>query len=197
MQARRPRRPSSPIHFTGRAVTAVLPVLFFLTLLALPAAAAPVAATGEEETTLSGSGIHYPGGYDPNTAAVVEGRVAELHWPCCGPVSFTLLARRDRYTVLTAPASHWLETGLNIPPGTAVKVTGSKAMGRDGKLYLVAAEVLIVPTGAVISFRDTGGNPGWKCRQNAHGQGGGRGGHGMGRGRQAAPAPGGSGAGQP
>jgi hypothetical protein len=164
-----PRLASRLTHPSGRAAKAVLPALLVLALFALPASAAGLHATGEEETILPGSGIHYPGGYDPNSAAVVDGKIEAIHWPCCGPVSLTLATPRDRFTVLTAPASHWTEAGLTLTSGMAVRVTGSKAMGRDGKLYLVASEVIVASTGAVIPFRDAGGNPRWKCPKNARG----------------------------
>jgi hypothetical protein len=68
-----------------------LPSLLTLVALIALASTAPVRAQeSEPETTLPACGIRYPGGYDPNTVGVLEGRVASLERPERGPVSFRL-----------------------------------------------------------------------------------------------------------
>ena len=56
-----------PLNKSG---TVMFVLLLFITLICLPV---PVLA-GEKDIILEESGIHYPGGFDPNTVGVVQGQ---------------------------------------------------------------------------------------------------------------------------
>lgn len=122
------------------------------------------------------SGIHYPGGFDPNTVGEVHGIVNGFTRPASGPVQFRLDTGGETYTVLASPGWYWNDVGANILDKTEVLVRGSKSMGKDGKLYIVAQEVRKVSDGQSLAFRDEEGSPLWKGR--GRGQGGPRGGAG-------------------
>lgn len=126
-------------------------------LLAVLALACPVAA--QVRDPLSASGIRYPEGFDLNTTGDVEGRVAHVS-AGTDPVWFDLSAGGESYVVLTVPRRYWAKLGARFPEGAEVVVRGSKTVGRDGNLYMVAQEVRF-SDGGVMAFRDRSGVPLW------------------------------------
>ena len=156
-----------------RAARAALLLLLGMTVLLPPFAGTAVA---EEDVVLSGGGIHYPGGFDPNTIGEVHGKASGLTRPERGPMRFRLDAERDAYTVLASPPWFWDDLKIELPDGSPVRVRGSKSLGRDGNLYIIAQEMEIARTKKSVFFRDDGGFPLWK------GSGAGRTGRGIGAG---------------
>jgi len=131
-------------------------------------------AAAQEETVLPESGIRYPGGFDPNTVGEVQGKVSGLVVPESGPVSFNLAGERETYRVLSGPAWYWGDVSEQIADGTEVRVRGSKSLGKDGNLYIVAQEIDIVGSGKSMLFRSEHGSPVWKgSRRRGSGSGGG------------------------
>lgn len=119
------------------------------------------AQESEPETILPACGIRYPGGYDPNTVGVVEGRVASADHPERGPVSFRLEVAGDTYTIFAAPAWYLADLKIKIGRGDRVRVKGSKTMGADGILYLVAQEITLPGAEQPVVLRDRLGKPAW------------------------------------
>ena len=147
--------------YAGRSRTAGAALLLLLAIAAL----VPVfegTARAEEDTILSGSGIQYPGGFDLNTVGEIHGRAEGLDRPERGPVRFRLLAGRESYIVLGSPAWFWRDTGADLPDGTEVRVLGSKTLGRDGRLYIIAQEMQILPSGRSVVLRHNDGYPAWR-----------------------------------
>lgn len=138
---------------------AVLPLLAMFLIVVSPLHAS--AADGKD-VVLPGSGIHYPGGFDENTVGVVQGKAYGIHVPESGPVQFLVSSGRDTFTVLAAPSWYWSDLKGNAIEGADVQVRGSKSLGRDGKLYIVAQEVRIPSAGKTLSFRDADGLPFWR-----------------------------------
>ena len=137
-------------------------------------AASPGNAVAQDsDTVLPGSGIRYPGGFDPNTVGEVRGKAEGLLRPERGPVGFRLDSGRESYIVIASPAWYWDDLGVEVREGMPVRVLGSKSLGRDGRLYIVAQEVEVEGTGKSLAFRDAGGHPLWK---GPVGPGAGRGG---------------------
>lgn len=137
--------------------------LWLAAAIAALAITAPAANAQEQEPEmlLPACGIRYPGGFDPNTVGVVEGRVAALTRPERGPVTFRLEAAGETYTVLAAPTWYWGELKLEIRNGDRVRVKGSKTLGADGNLYLVAQEIVPGATEKAVILRDARGKPRW------------------------------------
>jgi hypothetical protein len=135
--------------------------VFLSALLLTVSLAGALAPETEPEITLPACGIRYPGGYDPNTVGVVEGRVASLVRQARGPVSFRLEAGGGVYIVLAAPAWYWEEQRIEIRSGDRVRVKGSKSMGADGNLYLVAREIIVAGDEKPLILRDALGKPAW------------------------------------
>ena len=157
-------------------IRAVSAALLFLVLFFVPLFVVQQAEAEENEQVLPRSGIHYPGGFDPNTVGTVEGRVSEYHQPKRGPVRFQLESQRETYTVLVSPEWYWNDMGADIPAGTGIRVCGSKSLGKDGKLYIVAQEINILSSKQSLVFRTKDGFPLWKGSRR--GAPGGRLGHG-------------------
>ncbi len=181
----RPRTADRDSAGWGRAaVWAVLP------LLALLFALTPAIAANERDIVLPESGIHYPSGFDVNTVGVIQGTASDVLIPESGPVRFRVSAGREVFTVLASPPWYWKDLGGSMVNGADVQVRGSKTLGKDGSLYLIAQEVRILPANKVLVFRSDDGVPSWRSgglRGAARGgfgtslRGGG-GGHGMGGG---------------
>ena len=150
---------SNHFFLQTRAVSAAL---LFLVFFFIPLFAVQQADSEETEQVLPQSGIRYPGGFDPNTVGTVEGRVSEYRQPKKGPVRFQLESRRDTYTVLVSPAWYWNDLGADIPAGTRILVRGSKSLGKDGKLYIIAQEINILLSEQSLVFRSKDGAPLWK-----------------------------------
>ena len=141
---------------------AVLPALLFLICWVVPSHALQPAHAEEEEAVLPESGIHYPGGFDSNTVGKVEGKVSGHVKPRGGPVRFQVETGRETYTVLACPPWYWKDLGVEISDGTQVWVQGSKSLGKDGKLYIIAQEIRVIPSGEALVFRSEDGYPLWK-----------------------------------
>lgn len=161
-------------HGKSRAACALLLLAGWIAAFAL---APGNAAAQEEDTILPESGIRYPGGFDPNTVGEVRGTAYGLSRPGSGPVRFRLDSGRETYVVIASPAWFWDDLGPEISDGTRLRVVGSKSLGRDGRLYIVAQAVEVAGTGKSFAFRDDGGNPLWKGPfGGGTGRGGGMGG---------------------
>jgi len=147
----------------------------------LAALCAPAAAFEAEQRdqTLPGCGICYPGGYDLNTVGSVQGTVLDLRFPDEGPARFAVKGQGEHWVVLASPVWHWRTTGLRLTAGDSVLVRGSKTLGADGTLYLVAQEIR--PAGAEAAFllRDGQGRPLWRGGNGGGREGGRRSGRGV------------------
>ena len=141
---------------------AVSTALLFLVCFLVPLFAVQQAEADENEQVLPESGIHYPGGFDPNTVGTVEGRVSDPFLPKRGPVRFELVSPKETYTVLASPAWYWNDLGADIADDTEIRVRGSKSLGRDGRLYIIAQEIDVLSSGQPVVFRSEDGFPLWK-----------------------------------
>lgn len=144
---------------TSRAAAAALLVLFVSLSAGFSAPGACLAQEGE--TTLPESGIQYPTGFDSNTVGELTGKVHLLLEPASGPVRFEVAGTKETYTILACPVWYWKDLNPGIGEGTEVRVRGSKSLGRDGKLYLVAQEIEVVSTGRALTLRTEDGFPLW------------------------------------
>jgi len=158
----------------GSRMIAIVLLSFFLSPL-LAGNSRPVWAQ-EKDFVLPESGIHYPGGFDANTIGEVRGKAFDPLTPTSGPVQFRLASERETYIVLASPQWYWKDLQVNLSNGTEVRVRGSKSLGKDGNLYIIAQELQILPDGKPLAFRGEDGYPLWK--KAAAGSTGGRGGAG-------------------
>jgi len=138
-----------------------LALMVAVTLTAFPPRAGAAGALENRDQVLPGCGICYPGGYDINTVGDVQGRVTDLDVPAEGPVRFVVAGERERWVVLASPAWFWKSVRLRLAPGDSVAVHGSKTLGADGTLYLVAREIHPPDEAPVVVLRDPQGIPLW------------------------------------
>ena len=125
-----------------------------------------------EDRVLAQSGIHYPEGYDLNTVGEVRGTAQNVVKPEKGPVHFTVVSRSDRYTVFASPLWYWNDYEISVRNGDEVVVTGSKSLGKDGNLYIIAREVRFPSANRSVVFRAKDGLPLWRPFGNSTGRGG-------------------------
>lgn len=157
----------------GGAARSALRLGFLCALLLFPGSGPALA--GENGIVLEGSGIRYPEGYDPNTVGEVRGTARGVDRPDRGPMRFRLESGKETYTVLVSPPWYWEDLRTEIPDGAEVSVLGSKTLGRDLGMYIIAQEIRVVSSGRVWAFRDEKGLPLWKGEVGGLGVGGGYG----------------------
>jgi hypothetical protein len=116
----------------------------------------------EKDAILSDSGIVYPGGYDLNTVGNIQGKVSGVVIPESGPVRITLIADKETYVVLASPRSFWNDMDADLKIGMEVNVRGSKSVGKDGKLYIIAQQILITGSKKALVFRNESGEALWR-----------------------------------
>lgn len=142
--------------FTGRVLTGALLSIF------LCLAAASFAGAVEKGGAFEQSGIHFPGGFDLNTVGELTGRVAGIYRPSGnGPVMINLETIWEKYSVITCPLWYWDELKVNISAGEEIRVIGSKSLGQDSNLYIIAQEINFVGQGKTITLRSKTGTPLW------------------------------------
>ncbi|MHB1012303.1 MAG: hypothetical protein ACYC37_05285 [Desulfobacteria bacterium] len=133
--------------------------------------AAGSAGAEEKGAILEESGIRYPYGFDPNTVGEIRGKVFKFSRPDRGPVRFRLESKQDTYTVLASPAWFWKDIKADITEGAEARVRGSKSLGKDGNLYIVAQKVHLIASGRSLVFRSDNGFPsGWSRNRDQQDQ---------------------------
>ena len=131
----------------------------------------PVTAADGEETSRQKYGFAYPGGYDVNTVRVVEAKVIDFERPDHGPVILEIRDDRRSYRVLAGPHWFWRD-GPEWREGDPVRVKGSLVQGRDGRLYIMAAEISAPGADGeekAIRLRNSRGEPLWMGRHGMMG----------------------------
>ncbi len=130
-------------------------LVFLFSFLILPA------VSMAEDDLLKKSGILYPEGYDLNTVTEVKGILKNLVLSEKGPAHFTLLSGLDSYVIFMSPRWYLEDLNFSISEGTEITVVGSKSMGKDGNLYIIAREIKL-SNNQVYSFRGKSGMPLWR-----------------------------------
>jgi hypothetical protein len=116
-----------------------------------------------QDTTLPESGIRYPGGFDSNTVGEIKGTAFGFSFPERGPVSFKVSVLSETYTILVSPLSTWSnDIKYALKEGAEVRVLGSKTLGPDGRLYMIAQDVETTQARKKMSFRSGEGFPLWE-----------------------------------
>ncbi|MBA4395230.1 MAG: hypothetical protein C0407_16895, partial [Desulfobacca sp.] len=99
-------------HSRSTSLIAMI-LLYILFITAFPLAN-PLWAE-ERDIILEESGIHYPGGFDPNTVGEIQGKAFHFSRPERGPVRFQLLTIQGTYTILTSPPWYCNDLPVKIP----------------------------------------------------------------------------------
>lgn len=152
---------------------------FFMILLALvciscmpPANASAFWGFGGDKDE---SGLDFERGYDLNTVTTVKGKVVSVDAEQGrGPVTITIRQGTENIHAVAAPRWYWSDRGIAIKPNDEIEVSGAKAQGKDGNMYIISKEITNLSTGRSVTLRTENGRPTWS--------GGGRGGRGGGGG---------------
>jgi len=120
-----------------------------------------ISCAEEREEILSDSGIIYPGGYDLNTVGDIQGKVKAVLIPESGPVRIILIVDKETYTVLASPGWFWKNLETPIAEGMDVVVRGSKTVGIDGNLYIIAQKITVSGTNKTLALRSESGKALW------------------------------------
>jgi hypothetical protein len=142
-------------------------IIFLILIIACLCPANPltrISYAQDRDMVLPGSGITYPRGYDPNTVGDVQGRISGVSIPESGPIRITLIAGRETYTVLASPGWFWRDMDIANPEGMEANVRGSKTVGIDGNLYIIAQEIKMTGSKRRLIFRSESGNALWGGR---------------------------------
>ena len=75
---------------------------------------------------------------------------------------FRLETGKATYTVLASPKWFWKDLNAELPDGTEIRVRGSKTLGQDSNLYIIAQQIRIGSSDRPMELRNDGGFPLWK-----------------------------------
>ncbi|MGA7828708.1 MAG: DNA-binding protein [Geobacteraceae bacterium] len=144
---------------TGRLLFLV--VLFGAGLLVQPTISQAFWGFGDD-TTRERSGLDFDRGYDRNTETTVQGRVVSVDpGEGSGLVMIILRQGARELSVVAAPAWYWSDGGISVKPKDELVVTGSKAQGKDGKIYLISRVIINQSDSESVTLRDESGKPDW------------------------------------
>ncbi len=123
------------------------------------------------------SGLDFTKGYDINTVTTVTGRVESLPQPQeHEPTIIEISSGKEKLYVYVGPAEFWEKKGIPVRLNDEVSVKGSKAQGKDGKVYLLTQKLTNRTTGTRLDLRNDKGEPAWSGREHtmerAHSGGG-------------------------
>jgi len=155
---------SFPGSLSSRAAAA-LPALIMSIILIFSLSA----FAQDKNMVLEGSGIVYPAGFDLNTVGEIKGNAGTPSVPETGPVTFGLRAQKDFYTIIAAPGWFWKQSGFILDQGSAIVVKGSKSLGKDNNLYVIAQDITNETTGITLTLRGKDGKPVWSGKQHMPG----------------------------
>jgi len=124
----------------------------------------------------SASGLDVAGGYDVNTVTTVSGTVITppARIDQSEHVQMTIATQQGTITALLGPWSYWERQGFSIDRDQEINITGSRAQGKDGTLYLFAQRVDNITNGTTITLRSESGSPMWSRSSSGSGNRGGQ-----------------------
>ncbi len=118
------------------------------------------------------SGLNLETGYDTNTVTTISGRIVSVQVGDDRRNSqFELDSNGSRVIVVLGPQRYWAENGIALKAGDSITVTGSKAQGKDGNVYVMAQKVTDITLNASVSLRNESGRPAWAGSGMGNGQG--------------------------
>lgn len=151
----------------ARGMVGFAPLALLFALTVPPGNAGATDAQRSRDQVLPGCGICYPGGFDINTVGDVNGRIRDVQMPSEGPVRLVVAGEHEQWVVLASPGWFWKRTKQGFVPGDFVIVRGSKTLGSDGTLYVIAQEIRSPGSAPPVVLRDRRGTPLWRGTRHA------------------------------
>lgn len=129
------------------------------------------------ETRQNPSGLDVSSGYDVNTVTTITGTVVAppARIDQSEHVQMTIATPQGEVTVLLGPSAYWERQGFTISRGQEISITGSRAQGKDGSLYLFAQKIDNTTSGVSLTLRSETGSPFWSRSGSGSGSGSGAG----------------------
>ena len=120
------------------------------------------AGLGFGGSDLGKSGLDFNKGYDVNTVTSVSGRVVSPPRPDEKEHVFVAVKSGSEIISLSlGPKSFWETKEIPLHLNDDVTAKGSKAQGKDGKIYLMVQKLTNRTTGTQTVVRNERGGPGW------------------------------------
>ncbi len=143
---------------SGRCFTIILILLFTSSLHA--ASAFAFWGFGGDQGK---SGLDFEKGYDLNTVTTIRGKVVSVDaGENRGPVTIVVQQSGGRIHAVAAPGWFWSDRGISIKPNDDIQVSGAKAQGKDGNMYIISREITNLSTGKAVTLRSENGRPAWR-----------------------------------
>ena len=138
-------------------------ILISLTVIAIAMYSREVSAFWGSDTREAASGLNVAEGFDVNTVGTLTGTVMappersgeEQH------TAMTVSTPQGNVTAILGPWWYWERQTVAISKGHELTVTGSRAIGRDGSLYLFTQRIENLSNGETITLRSETGVPLW------------------------------------
>jgi len=127
------------------------------------------------DTRQNPSGLDVTAGYDVNTVTTIRGTVISppARIDQSEHTQMTVTTQQGVVTVLLGPWDYWQQQNFTVSRGQDVSITGSRAQGKDGSLYLFAQKLDNKTSGTSITLRAETGSPFWSRSGGGVGNGSG------------------------
>ncbi|GFE59107.1 DNA-binding protein [Geobacter sp. AOG1] len=114
------------------------------------------------------SGLDFNRGYDVNTVSTMSGRAISLPYPGEKEnIIVEIKSGNETFHIYVGPHAYWEKKGIVINLNDEITVKGSKALGLDGKSYVLAQKLVNRTTGAQMELRSDKGEPAWSGRNTS------------------------------
>jgi hypothetical protein len=109
------------------------------------------------------SGLDVAAGYDVNTVTTISGTVVTTPAKIDQREHTQMIVATPQgtTTVLLGPWVYWDRQGFSISKDQVISITGSRAQGKDGSLYIFAQRIDNKTSGITITLRSETGSPMW------------------------------------
>jgi hypothetical protein len=115
------------------------------------------------DASQSPSGLDVAAGYDVNTVTTVRGTVVTppAKTDRSEHTQMTIDTGQGIATVLLGPWVYWEKQGFTVSSGQEISITGSRAQGKDGSVYLFAQRLENKTSDTSVTLRSETGTPLW------------------------------------
>ena len=140
-------------------------VMAWATVMSCLTAGAAFAGFGFGGDALGKSGLDFSKGYDVNTVMTVSGRVlAPPRTDEKEQVFVEVKSGGEIVNLSLGPKSFWEKRDIPLRPNDELTARGSRAQGKDGKIYLMVEKLTNRTTGDQTAVRSERGMPAWSGR---------------------------------
>ena len=108
------------------------------------------------------SGLDLEKSFDRNTVVSVKGKIIKTDLNgTSGPALAEIKTTKEVITLVLGPGDFWKKSGLSLNEGDEISARGSKAQGKNGKLYLIVENISSSSGSDTIILRNETGRPSW------------------------------------